>query len=171
MENEEVLQETENPVEEQPTLEVEEKSEAELKAEEIARNQRIRAEKAEKELKALKAQAPKVEIPKELDISWKEARLLQDVPDDDVEDVIGFAKFKGITIAEAKKSPVVQSLLKTRAEERASAQAANTSSKRGSRKDTSEGLLENFSKNILPQTDEDFRKLAEAQIAARKAKK
>lgn len=71
----------------------------------------------------------------------KDIRALQDVHDDDVDEVTDFAKFKGISVAEAKKHPVMQSLLKTRAEERASAAAANTGSSKRVSKESGEALL------------------------------
>jgi len=144
------------------------------KAQEIAKNQRIRAEKAEKELKALKAQPAKTETEtpkKEIEgLSLRDVRALQDVHDDDVETITDWAKFKGITIAEAKKSPHIQTLLKTSQEERASAQVANTSTnKRSTNKLSDETLLEDFSKLKVPEDDEGIRKLAEAQMARKRA--
>ena len=68
-------------------------SEDELtKAKELAKNQKIRAEKAEQELKALK-KAPEKETPKN-DMSLKDIRALSDVHDDDVDSVVDWAKFR-----------------------------------------------------------------------------
>ena len=95
------------------------------KAEEIARNQKIRAEKAEAE-----AKKPKKEDRKEDNLSIKDWKALQDVPEEDIDEVIDFAKYKGVSIAEAKANPVVQTILKTRQEERKTAQATATSQSR-----------------------------------------
>jgi hypothetical protein len=148
-------------------------SEAKIsKAEEIARNQRIRAEKAEKELKAFKAQPVQKESENlsNNNLSLKDIRALQDVHDEDVEEVTEYARFKGVSIAEAKKSQVVQTLLKTRGEERASANAANTgSNKRSQSKVSGETLIENFEKGIVSEKDEDIEKLVQAQFARKKS--
>ena len=181
MENEEVLLETENPEGEAntETEAVVEKSEAELKAEEIGRNQRIRAEKAERELKLLKAQSTQKtekETPKndsrrlsleELD----EASELLEVPKPDRSEIVKYADREGITIAEAKKKPFVQAFLRASAEERKTAEVANTStSRRSSKKGNDESILEDFSNNKLPESQEDMDRLVAAQLAARKKK-
>lgn len=101
-----------------------EQAEKAAKAEEIARNQKIRAEKAEAE-----AKKPK-ESKKEDNLNLKDIRALQDVPDEDIDEVVDFAKYKNISIAEAKANPVMQTLLRTRAEERKTAQATATSGTR-----------------------------------------
>lgn len=95
------------------------------KAEEVARNQKIRAEKAEAE-----AKKPKKEDRKEDNLSIKDWKALQDVPEEDIDEVMDFAKYKGVSIAEAKANPVVQTILKTRQEERKTAQATATSQSR-----------------------------------------
>lgn len=144
-----------------------------LKAKEIADNQRIRAEKAERELKALKA-SPKSVEKEEIPVSGmglKDIRALQDVPDEDVDEVIDFAKYKGISIAEAKKHPVIQTVLKTKAEERKSAEVANTgTSRRGVNKQTEETVLEDFTKGVVSEKKEDIEKLVLAQLAAKRKK-
>lgn len=141
------------------------------KAEEIAENQRIRAEKAEQQLKALKNKPAEKENSKKQGFDLKDIRALQDVPDEDVDDVTEYAKFKGISIAEAKKSPVVQTLLKTRAEERATAQAANTGvMRKGATKVSHETILNDFNNGVVSEKDEDVQKLVEAQLAARRAR-
>lgn len=144
------------------------------KAEEIAKNQKIRAEKAEQELRALK-KTPMAEKPKEKEtpknepeMSLKDIRALQDVHDDDVDEVIDFAKYKGVTIAEAKKSTVIQTLLRTKEEERKTAEATNVSgARRGSSKVTGEELLNRAAKEDL--TDEEMVLAARARIARLKA--
>jgi hypothetical protein len=107
------------------------------------------------------------ETPKNAGIDLKDIRALQDVPDEDVDEVIDYAKFKGISIAEAKKNPVMQTVLKTRAEERKTAEATNTSStRRSSSKVSDEDLLDKLSKNEVPE--EDLDKAIAARLERRK---
>lgn len=144
---------------------------AKEKAEEVANNQRIRAEKAEKELKALKTQPKEKETPKnDSGYTLADIRALQDVNDEDVEEVVSFAKYKNISIPEAKKSFVIQTLLKEKEEQRKTAQATNTGTgKRGSYKISEETVIENFEKGIVSEKDEDIEKLVQAQFNRKKA--
>lgn len=132
-----------------------------VKAEEIAKNQKIRAEKAEAE-----AKKPKKEEKREDNLSIKDWKALQDVPEEDIDEVMDFAKYKGITIAEAKANPVVQTILRTRQEERKTAQATATGASRKSTAGNSTGeLMKKIEKGTL--TDEemgDARKLAFNQM-------
>jgi hypothetical protein len=128
------------------------------KAKEIAENQRIRAEKAEKGKKEEK------ELPKP-EYSLSDIRALSDVPDEDVEEVVGWAKFKNITVAEAKKTSEMQSILKLRLEERRSAAASNTGSSRASTTITGDTLIQRAKQGQFPEKDEDIEKLAEARMA------
>jgi len=100
----------------------------------------------------------------------KDIRALQDVHDDDIEEVIEFSKYKKISVAEAKRHPAVQSLLKVRSEERASALAASTAtSKRGSKANSSENIL-NKVKNQDDMSDEEMQMAVQATIAQIKGK-
>lgn len=133
------------------------------KADEIALNQKIRAEKAEQELKKAKP-AGGEEPPKKEELSLKDIRALQDVHDDDVEHITDYAKFKKISIAEAKKLPEMQAYLKTRGEERQSAEAAHTGGGGGgSSKPSSEALMEKARKGDLPESDDEIKRLMEAK--------
>jgi len=140
------------------------------KAKQIAENQRIRAEKAERELKALKTKPVETETPKNGgDLSLKDIRALQDVHDDDIEEVTNYAKFKGITIAEAKNTPLMQNYLKSSAEERASALAASTApNKRSVNNFTDERIIRDFEQGKVSDKDEDIRRLVEAQLAQKR---
>lgn len=131
------MQDSSNPVEDQdsnPEAEVVEEENPELiKAREISENQRIRAEKAERELKALKAKKikePEVEEPKSRKQQLLEMRALSDVHEEDVDEVMEYAERKGISIPGAKKSPYILAFLRTREEERATAQATSTTPQR-----------------------------------------
>lgn len=97
----------------------------------------------------------KAEEPKNENLSLKDIRALQDVDDEDVDEVLNFAKFKGISVAEAKVNPVIQALLKTNVETRKSAQAAQVKvSGRSSTKSNDEKILEDFAKGIAPEDPE-----------------
>lgn len=100
----------------------------------------------------------------------KDIRALQDVHDDDIEEVIEFSKYKKISVAEAKRHPAVQSLLKVRSEERASALAASTAtSKRGSKANSSENILTKV-KNQEDMSDEEMQMAVQATINQIKGK-
>ena len=146
-------------------------TEAELqKAKEIAQNQKIRAEKAEAQLKALK-EAPKP-IEKQNDMSLKDIRALQDVHDEDVDDILDYAKYKGISTAEAKKSPAMIALLKSKEEDRKTAQAANSGGgKRGTTQVSDERILEDFSRGKVSENDDDIARLADARFNQRKQRR
>ncbi len=137
------------------------------KAKKYAQNQKIRAEKAEQELKKLKSAPSEKETPKN-EMSLKDIRALADIPDEDVDDVIDYAKYKSISIADAKKSSAMQAILKAKAEERASAQAANTGGgKRGSGEVSGDSLLEKYAKGE-ELSDSEMEKAAQARIEAKR---
>jgi len=94
------------------------------------------------------------------------------VPEEDLPEVIEFSKFKGISIAEALKSSVVKTLLADKEEARKVANATNTgNSKRGSTQTSDQQLLDNASKGIAPESDEDITRLVKARIEAKKGKR
>lgn len=145
---------------------------AELKkAKEYAQNQKIRAEKAEKALKAVQSKKVEEVAPKNTsDISYKDILSLADVHEDDREYLLEESKLRGKSISELKKDPYMQIILKTKNEERQTAQATNTTgARRGSSKQTDEQLIENFHKGIVPESDEGIRRLAEAQMNLKRA--
>lgn len=83
------------------------------------------------------------------------------VPEEDTQEVITYAKSHGIDITEALKKDEVKAILKVRQEYRKTADAANTGfSRQGSRKIADEALLENASKGIVPTDDEGIARLA-----------
>ena len=143
------------------------------KAQELANNYKIRAEKAEALAKQLKTQPVKMEeseAPKtsEEPLTLKDIRALQDVHDDDVDELTEYAKFKKISVAEAKKLPEMQALLSTKTEFRESQAATNTGgSKKGTSKNTHEAILERAEAGQLPEDDEGIKALSEARLAQR----
>jgi hypothetical protein len=138
-------------------------SEELAKAKKDYESQKIRAEKAEQELKALK-KAPAEVTPKN-EMSPKDFLALNEskISADDLDEVMDFAKYKGITITEALKTSVLKTILKEKAEERKTAEVSNTgTSRRTSSKPSGEALLEKFEKEgIIPLED------VEATVKAR----
>jgi hypothetical protein len=159
MENEldtEVLNSEENLDSNQETEEVVYQDNSELvKAKEIAENQRIRAEKAERELKALKkpVQTEK-ETPKNEGMSAKDVIAIRDLHEADLEFVMAEAKLRGKTIAEVKANPYIQNTLKVMAEERKTAEAVNTgSARKNNSKSSDEALMERVDSQQLSKEE------------------
>lgn len=107
--------------------------------------------------------------PKGEDYSLQDIRALQDVHDEDIEEIRDFAKYKGISISDAKKHPVVITLLADKQEKRKTAEASNTGGGRGGSQPPSyKKILEDAEKGIIPENPED---LANARAEAKKAGK
>ena len=136
-------------------------------------DQKIRAEKAEEEYKKIKGTpVPKVEV--DSVISPKDYLALTEakVTSEDYDEVVRVSKILGKPINEALKDKTLISILETRNEERET--ALNTQSRggaRGSAKVTGEDLIAQASQGKLPETDEDWDKLAKARIEAKRTKK
>jgi hypothetical protein len=131
------------------------------KIKQIAENQRIRAEKAEKASK----KAPEVEAST---LSNKDmlAILREGVDDDDIPEVQAYAKIKGITVAEALKTSLVRSMLDEKKEERKTAEVTAAGNKRPSSKSSSgQELLDKARRTgQLPDSEEELQKLVKAQF-------
>jgi len=137
-----------------------EKADKVAKLEEIGQNQKIRAEKAEQELKKVKPVGEGT--PKTSELSSKDllALMKAEVNEEDVDEVIDYAKYKGISVAEALKTGVIKTSLAEKVEQRKVADATNTGvSKRSSAKLADDVLLSNASKGIMPDNDEDLSRL------------
>lgn len=145
---------------------LEETEKARAKAEEIARDQKIRAEKAEQEAKQNRPE-------KKDDLSTEDLYALIEakVPKEDMEEVKRAAKLLGKPIAEALNDTVVKTILSQRAEVRESALAADTGgSKRTTTKETGEDLLLKAKKGQFPTDDSDISKMISAKFEAKKKK-
>jgi hypothetical protein len=143
--------------------EIDWKAEA-LKAKEIADNQRIRAEKAEGKIKTEKTQVKSSKSP-ELSTMDIIALTKANIETEDIEEVMDYAKFKGISIADALKSSVVKATLSERAEQRNVSLATNTGgSKRGVARVSDETLVANAQKGNLPESDADIDRLMKAMM-------
>jgi len=113
-----------------------EEAEKRQKAETLANNYKIRAEKAEKAVKA--PQEPKTEGLTSKDTI---ALINAKVHEEDIDEVVEYARFKKISIADALKSSVVRASLSERSEQRSTAEATNTGRTRGSARVSPEALL------------------------------
>ena len=156
-----------------------ESREATIKALEAYQSQRDRAKKAEiaaKPVKHVETETPikpeEKDTPKKPDFSLQDIRALSDVHDDDVDSVVDWAKFKKISVAEAKKAPEIQNLLRTKKEERKTAEATSTGKgKRGSSKVSGQDLLKRFDQTgEMPESDEDMDKFVEARMTRKHSK-
>ena len=157
----------------EPAKEPVEENEELKKAQELATNYKVRAEKAEALAKQLKKPEEK-EAPKtseKSEYSLQDIRALQDVHDDDVDEVVEFARFKGISITEAKKSLTVQNLLNAKKEERKTAEATNVGgSRKGSSKASAEEIHEKAMSGQVPESDEDMKKMIEHRFTPKELK-
>lgn len=167
----EVILNTQEVTEEPNTPESDESSEEStidwraeaLKAKELADNYKIRAEKAERKTK----EAPVVKTQESngnlspIDIF---ALTKANIEAEDLEEVLDYAKYKGISVAEAIKSPVVKATLAERAEQRNVALATNTgASKRTTARQSDEALVSKAEKGELPESDADIARLVAAK--------
>lgn len=161
------------PTEELPQEEADEPAEESVeevrarlaKAEELANNYKIRAEKAERKAKEPVAAEPKTE-PKG-GLSYKDTVALTNakVHEDDVDEVLEYAKFKSISVPEALKSSVIKTLLTERDEQRTTAEATNTSRSRGTSSRVSEEALLSKARKTgeLPDSEEDLGRMLDAR--------
>lgn len=133
-----------------------------LKAREIAKNQKIRAEKVEKKLKSTETKTVDKVEKKTDTLSTDDLYFLIDakVPQQDISDVREYASMKGISIADALKSSIVKTILREKAEERNLANATNTgNTKRVSTAITDENLLSKARNGELPDSDEEIQRI------------
>lgn len=155
MEDEQMVTEDTSNLEENldSNQETEVVDEEKAKLKEIAENQRIRAEKAERELKALKkpvqaeTETPKNELSRKEQIL--EARALNSLHEDDIDEVVAIAEAKKISLSEAVKSPYVKAFIKTREEERKTAEATSTAASKKSNRSSGDTLIKKALDNKL----------------------
>lgn len=122
------------------------KDEEAAKNKELAENYKIRAEKAEGKVKELDK--------KDTALSPKDILLLskEDInEEEDIDEVIKFADYNKISVADALKNKTLKTILADRAEERASAHAAQTRGQRPAVTTTDESLKERLSKGEVPE--------------------
>jgi len=145
-----------------------EEADSAKKLTEVTKNQKIRAEKAEAELRKIKGTKPKEDEKKPEGLSQFDllAIVKNNVDEEDVQEVIDYAQLKGTTVSEALKTSFMKSRLASLAEERETAKAANVKKTPGGQRQSSgASLLDKArSKGEMPDTDEGMRKLAKARL-------
>lgn len=159
------IEKQEEEVVEEVAEEVEATEDDELKTDKEAQ-----LEKKVKELEALIVQnkkkskvehAEKSEAPKS-DLSQKDlyALMTNKVHEDDIDEVVEYAKLKSLPVAEALKSGVIKAILKEKEEIRKTAEVTNTgvTRKSATAKDT-DTLVNKARKGELPQTREEMVKV------------
>lgn len=120
-----------------------------------------RMKKLEEELKEAKKVAPKKENTGELSTLDIIALSKANIEDEDLDDVLDYAKYKKTSVREALKSSILKSTLAEKAEMRKSAQAVNTgSTRKASGQVSDERLLADARKGMLPDSESDIAKLA-----------
>ena len=162
---EETVVETEE--EQAPELETTE----ETTEEEAEIDWKARALKAEQTIIKAKAK-PKTETKPELTVNASQlsARDLialskANLDDEDIEEVMDYAGYKKLSIADALKSPVIQATIQRNAELKKSAAAVNLgSSKRAGGSVSDERLLADAQKGVYPESPEDIARLAVARF-------
>lgn len=137
------------------------------KAEELANNYKIRAEKAEKEFKAVR---PEVKENESI-LTTKDVLTLTSegiTQEEDVDFAEKWARFNSKSVSEAIKDPIFKSVLNTRREERTTALATQTrGGARGVAKVSGEDLIVRARKGELSENDEDIQKMVEARFNAK----
>lgn len=94
--------------------------------------------------------------------------MKSNIDEDDVEEVLNYAKFRNISVKDALESDVVKTLLNVKKEQRATAQATHTgTSAKSTTKLTDDELMINAKKGILPTNDEDMQRLARLSLKRR----
>jgi hypothetical protein len=119
------------------------------KAQEYARNQKIRAEKAEE--KPNKVTTTNKKDDDNLSSVDTIAIIKANIHEDDIEEVIKASKLLGKSIAETLRDTTFKTILNTREEERKTAEATNTNTaKPGIKQVSGDELNQNLSKGQVP---------------------
>lgn len=135
------------------------------KAEELANNYKIRAEKAEKLAKKPKETEAVAEFKGDLSSKDIIAITSAKLHEDDIDEVVNYAKYQGVSVSQALKSDVMKATLALKSEQRNVAEATNTGpARRGTAKASAETLLSNASQGKLPDSDADIERLLSAKM-------
>lgn len=113
--------------------------------------------------------APTVVNPSNDGLSARDVIALRDVHEDEVDFLLEEAKLRGKSVAELKKDPYIIFFLKTKEEERKTAQATNTSNTRRASKNSDDLLKRVDKKEEL--SDEEMELAAKQLVESLKAKK
>ncbi len=154
------LEETEEDVEE-----TEEEDKTDWKA--VAAEEKAKREKAEQTI--IKAKQKPKEETNGLSTQDIIALTRANIEDEDIDEVLDYAKYRKISVAEALKSNVVKATLSERTEERKSAQAVHTGggTRRAGGSISDERLLADANKGIMPDSEEDIARIARLKFLKR----
>jgi hypothetical protein len=137
------------------------------KKEKAYNDQKKRAEIAEAKAKGSKPQTNQTQTNNNSALTVKDGFALAkaDVNDEDVEDVLEYATFKKISVAEALKSNVVKTMLAEKNEFRQSQNASTgTTVKRATPKVTDETILQNARNGKMGDSEEEIKALFRARM-------
>lgn len=149
-------EETVNIDKEEDTQQEETSDESNEQIEELEKKiKTLEVQKKQWREKALKAQ-PQQETKKqkEGDLSSKDLYALMQakVHEDDIDDVLKVAKLEGVSVAEALKLDLTQTILAKKSEYRRTAEVTNTgAAKKGTQKVSTDTLIKNLSKGEVPE--------------------
>jgi hypothetical protein len=126
-------------------------------------DQKRRAEIAESKAKSVKPVTTQTNST--LTVKDGFALAKANVNDEDIDDVLEYANFKKISVADALKSSVVKSLLAEKEEFRTSQQASTSSTtRRATPKITDDTILENARQGKLGDSEDEIRALFRARM-------
>jgi hypothetical protein len=135
-----------------------------LKNEQLANNQKIRAEKAEGKLKQVRPEVTQSKSKGDLGSKDLYALMEAKVPQDDIDEVIDYAKFKGVSIQEALKTSFVKATLSEKAEQRRIAESTNVGgARRSTQKVSVDTIMSKAQNGEMPDSDEDMMALIKAR--------
>jgi len=168
---EDIVEQTIETAEESETSQPDPEIEELKKRAALADDYKKRAEKAEREAKSLKSK----DVHSQDGLSNRDVLILAkaNLSAEDVDEVLEYARFKKIAVADALKAPVISTLLAEREEERKTASATQTrGSARGTAKVLGEEILIRAERTgEVPDSDEGMAELFKARLARRLPKK
>lgn len=143
--------------------EVQEEKPIETPEQKVARLRR-QLDREEKKLGITKPEVVKKPFPKQESSSLSQSDLYalmrNNVAEEDVQDVVDYAKLKKVSVSEALKSSIVKSIIEEKEEMRKTALATHTGvSKKGSAKTTDEQLVSKAQKGEIPESEEEIQRL------------
>jgi hypothetical protein len=139
--------------------EVEEVEESDNDEKLTALEKKVKELEAQKKHWQKKANTPKVESKTDDGLSQKDlyALMANKVHEDDIDEVVAYAKLKNIEIKEALQSSVVKSILKDSEEVRKTAEVTNTkTSRKAPQERTAEQILQKVQRGEFPDNPEDM---------------
>lgn len=133
------------------------------------KDQQIRASKAEEAAKKAGASGRTVAEVKEEGLSTKDTIAIMNakVHEDDIDEVVEYARFKKIPVSEALKASVIKASLAEKTENRKTAEVANMgAARRSATKPSDEEILSKARGGEFPEDDADIARLVAAKSKA-----